>query len=365
MKKIIAVVLMLSLMVSCFVGCAKKDNTSSLFSAPVIVSESENIDDSQFAVNPLTGTKTMDKSALKLKPVAIMINNVSTAWPVQASLSKADVVYETYVEGGITRLLAVFKDIRTVGSQKIGSLRSGRYSYVDLALGHGAQFVHAGLDEDYCLPHIREVGTTTVDLNTDGSRSNVVGGNSCAERISNGLSWEHTLYTTGKDLYKKLKSSVGLKLSNEQENWMNFVEEGKEYTPDGGKAENVVIPFSGSYCTAEFKYDKEDETYYKYRNGTIQGDYGDKDAKINFENVLALYSDVTYFPDNKHVKTHLESGTGYYISRGGYKEIKWSKGAASEPLKITDSEGNEIDYNSGRTYVCFTRNSNKSSTTFQ
>lgn len=358
MKKALALILCVLTVAAC-AGCKSKKNSSSAPSAPVAVSSVAEVKPTT-VVNPLTGVADMKKDAKLLQPVAIMINNIETAWGVQSSLSKADVVYETYVEGGITRLLAVYKDIRTVGSDKIGSLRSGRYSYVDLALGHGAQFVHAGLDEVYCTPHIQEVGTQSVDLNTTADRTSVLGGNSCAERISNGLSYEHTLYTTGKDLYKLLKSKVGLKLKAEQKNWMSFVDEDKKYVPADGVCNEVTVPFSGSY-TASFVYNSKTGLYDKYRYGAPQKDYSDGE-KVSFGNVLALYTNIYTFPDGKHMQTELSSGKGYYISNGGYREINWSKGSASDSIKITDESGKEIDYNPGSTYVCFTNTSNKSAT---
>lgn len=360
-KRIFALFLIVS-MVATLVGCNKRDMMSS--SAPSLVVEEIKQEISKYAVNPLTGTETLEKDAVNLRPTAIMINNIETAWGVQASLSKADIVYETYVEGGITRLMAVFKDIRTVGDNKIGSLRSGRYSYLDLALGHDARFVHAGLDNVYCKPYINRLGTTTVDLNTTYTQGNIVGGNSCAARIPNGLSLEHTLYTTGNKLYKLLKSSADMKLSEPQENWQNFVSEDNKYVPADGECKKLYVPFSSMY-TAEFKFNSKTGSYDKYRYGEIQKDYDNKNKEISFKNVLILYSNVTYFSDGTHVKTEMGSGEGYYVSNGGYRKIKWTKAAARDSLKITDDSGKEIDFNPGNTYVCFTNSSNKGSTTFK
>lgn len=360
MKKRILALILGVIMLTAIVGCEKKDNSSSVPSDTLSEVEEQASD---YIINPLTGTADLKASAEKLRPTAIMINNIETAWGVQSSLSNADIVYETYVEGGITRLLAVFKDIRKVGKDKIGSLRSGRYSYVELALGHDARFVHAGLDDDYCRPHISSLGTTTVDLNTTATIGSVLGGNGCAERIPNGLSYEHTLYTHGNDIFKYLKENTDYKLSAPQENWQNFLEEGKEYVPAGGVCKELYVPFSGSY-SAEFKFNEKTKSYDKYRYTTVQKDYAN-DNTVSFENVLVLYSTVTYFSDNKHVKTDLSSGSGYYVSNGGYSKIKWSKGDATSSLKITDENGNNIDYNAGKTYVCFTSTDCESGTTIK
>ena len=42
------------------------------------------------------------------RPIAVMIDNHSDAWP-QANINKAYLVYEIVVEGGETRLMALYK----------------------------------------------------------------------------------------------------------------------------------------------------------------------------------------------------------------------------------------------------------------
>ena len=79
-------------------------------------------------INSLTGERTLETEAqTKLRPVAVSVNNLLPAQKVQTGLEKADIVYESYVEGGITRLLAVFKDLKSV--KQVGTVRSARYVY--------------------------------------------------------------------------------------------------------------------------------------------------------------------------------------------------------------------------------------------
>ena len=63
------------------------------------------------------------------RPIAVMIDNHSGAWP-QANLNKAYLVYEIVVEGGETRLMAVFKGQNLA---KIGPVRSSRHYFLDYA----------------------------------------------------------------------------------------------------------------------------------------------------------------------------------------------------------------------------------------
>ena len=76
----------------------------------------------------------------KTRPIAVMINNNHEAWP-HAGLQDAYITYEILAEGGITRMMAIFKDQDT---SKIGSVRSARPYYLDYALENDAIYVHYG-----------------------------------------------------------------------------------------------------------------------------------------------------------------------------------------------------------------------------
>ena len=90
--------------------------------------------------HPLTGVG-MDEDLSRLRPVAVMINDLKAAQP-QLGVSQADIIYEMPAEGGITRMVALFQSLDGVGN--LGSIRSTRAYYLELALGHDALLVHAG-----------------------------------------------------------------------------------------------------------------------------------------------------------------------------------------------------------------------------
>ena len=76
----------------------------------------------------------------KSRPYAVMINNNHAAWP-QCGLSDAYIVYEIIAEGGITRMMAIYKDKLP---EKVGSVRSARHYFIDYAEENDAIFVHWG-----------------------------------------------------------------------------------------------------------------------------------------------------------------------------------------------------------------------------
>lgn len=304
--------------------------------------------------NPLTGLSDLSSSAVGQRPVAVMVNNIKTAWSVQTGLGAADIVYETYVEGGITRLMAVYKDISK--APKIGTVRSARYSYVDLATGHDAIYVHAGLDPVYCKNRMDALKTDDFDLNTGAASAS-------GFRVDNGKAAEHTLYTSGDRLLKGLKDSRRMNLKKDTGMWMKFRAPDAPAVPGGGACTSLTVPFSSDYISG-FSYNASTKMYDKSQGGAPQKDYL-TGKQIAFKNVLVLFSKITTFDDGKHMKTDLSSGEGYYVSEGGYTAVKWKKGEAASPLKITMADGSELQANAGSTWVCFTDINQKSSVTIQ
>lgn len=84
--------------------------------------------------DPLTGAPAGSAAAGTRPALAAKIDNVDGAWP-QAGLNQADIVFDIPVEGGLTRLLAIF---HSQDVSLFGPIRSGRPVDADLLhlLGH-------------------------------------------------------------------------------------------------------------------------------------------------------------------------------------------------------------------------------------
>ena len=329
-KKVLALLLCLSLFM--LAACSKKTERLS-------VDEGEepqsSVSESSSSVNPLTGLSDIAEDKIDDRPVAIMVNNISTAQPVQAGLNQADIIYETEVEGGITRLLAVYQDVSKAGT--IGTIRSARYAYVDLAMGHNAIYIHHGQDPIYCAPHLED----TDDINISASNYGY--------RLNNGLADEHTLYTDGEKLWNGLVKDKVKTERGTSAVWASFADED---TPVALKntASAVTVPFSASYKSV-FKYDADTGVYTRYFKDNLRKDYKTGET-TEVKNVFVLLTSISDYPDGKHRKIDLDSGDGYYCTNGTYTAIKWSKGAASNGLKFTKADGTELTVNAGSSWVC-------------
>lgn len=343
MKKLLALLLCL-LLAFCVIGCGEKpaDETSSLVDN--VSSEPE------VFYNPLTGL-AIDKSLLNNRPVAVMINNAKPAQAVQAGLNSFDILYETEVEGGITRMMGVTKDIASM--PQIGTVRSARYPYLDLALGHDAVYVHAGLDKTYFAAHKKELGITTIDINSADAKYGF-------RDRSNGLASEHTLYTTGEKLNAAIDSR-SLSRTTDKNSWLKFAEVDAPATPEA-PCTSVTVPFSSSYISG-FSYDATSGKYIKNSNGNEKTDYV-TGQKLKVTNVFILFTDIQKYPDGLHVEVELNGGKGYYVSAGGYKEITWSKGGAYDALTFKNADGTEFVANAGNSYICLVKKSQETKVKF-
>jgi hypothetical protein len=91
-------------------------------------------------VNPLTGLQVDDPAVLEQLPLAVKVANMARVRP-QAGLSQADLVFEHYSEGGITRFTAIFY---TNTPKRVGSIRSGRLIDLEIPVMYDAAFAYSG-----------------------------------------------------------------------------------------------------------------------------------------------------------------------------------------------------------------------------
>jgi hypothetical protein len=96
-------------------------------------------------IDPLTGLKVDNPDNLERRPVAVKI----TTFPrsvrgYQAGLSLADVVYEYYIEDGLTRFVAVYYGN---DAERAGPVRSGRYFDEHIMRMYHSALVFVNADE--------------------------------------------------------------------------------------------------------------------------------------------------------------------------------------------------------------------------
>lgn len=283
-------------------------------------------------INSLTGIQDLAPEKELLRPVAIMIDNDRLAQNVQTGVGKADIVYETEVEGGITRLMAVFKDFQSV--EKVGNIRSARYPFIELALGHDAIYLHHGQDNTYAAPHLRDIDRIVVSENNGGKRE------------ENGAMGWQDLYGYPEKLWNTIKKNkIDTELSDSTP-WQTF---GTDIAFEKAST-TITVPFSRS-SISKFVYNPETQKYIRNNEKIQHKDYFTGES-LEFKNIFILKTTIRYYPDGKHKEVLLKSGSGFYCVNGTYVKIKWQKGTGSKQFKFTLADGTPLTVNEGNSWVC-------------
>ncbi len=330
-KKLTAIALILLLLLVS--GCSKKEEKKEGSETPPVAETEKEPEKPADSLNPLTGIYEYEGIA-KQRPVAVMINNDVRAQNAQAGLPEADIIYETEIEGGETRLMAVFQNVDKV--QNIGTVRSARWPYIDLAVGHNAIYIHRGND--------KSLNQYLTRLNRIDIHENLLG-----ERIKNGLALEHTLYTHGPILWE----GIGKRFETAQavpSTWQNFAPEKETVTLTGGVANKVTVPFSGNFKTV-FTYDAQSGLYERGFKDKTPTEYFTKET-TKVKNVVVCLSRIYTHSNGVHRLVTWGSGEGYYFTNGGYQAIKWTKENENAPLKFTNADGTPLKMSAGNTWVC-------------
>jgi len=348
MKKALFLILILLLGVFVFIGCGGVVPEEPL-PEPVVVApepepappEPEPEPEIPVFRLPLSGTVVdEDDPLLHMRALAVKIENTPESRPA-LGITRADVVYETITEGGITRFNAIFQSDMP---DDVGSVRSARNSDVTIVPQYDALFVFSGTNS-----------LVWADLGRAGNIAFLEEG------------------TAGKALYRvghkggphNLYLNIPKVLDRFEEKWHYIYQpwprgfefsdqiDTSEFT-DKDDAIEIFIPFSGSMFDVTWKYDPGNGKYMRYIGGKAQNDEGYGNNQIAADNVILL--DVKYVPapdvpgkGQTYNMNFNGSGTAIFFRDGVRIDCTWEANADHPPI-FTDLKGNPIFYKPGKTW---------------
>lgn len=292
--------------------------------------------------HPLTG-EPMDAPYDNSRPYMVMINNIRVAQP-QCGTSRADMMFEILVEGGITRMMALFTTPQ--GDTPIGSIRSLRPYYLSLARGYDAIVVHAGGSQQA----YGDLYTTGWD-HLDG----VSGANSGAyyyrvqERIDN-AGYEHSMFLNMEDA---VAYAIERECRLEHEDFEYALVFDDAPLTTGSPAAQVTVSFRGSKQTL-FDYDPQTGLYTGSQYDEIWAD-GNDGTPQTFRNLIVLQADAWTVDDYGRLAMDLTGkGDGLLIRDGHCIPIVWSRETESDPFYYSLADGSPAALGVGRSYVAIT-----------
>lgn len=274
------------------------------------------------------------------RPYAVMINNIKTVWGYQSGLQDAYMVYEIIVEGGYTRLMALYKD---KSLDRIGSVRSSRHYFLDYALENDAIYVHFGWSPQ-AQSDMSSLGVNNI---------NFMSYSGYTRDKSLGLASEHTAFTTTTDIMEGA-SYYGYRTTTEEKPLLDYSVKSVDLSNMEGAipANKIYIEYSNSRSTS-FEYDSVNKVYNRFQNDIIHKDYV-TGLQYTAKNIITYQvENYTIRGDDKGRQTldNIGSGTGWYISEGYAVPITWKKSSRSSKTIYKYADGTEIKVNDGNTYI--------------
>ena len=247
------------------------------------------------------------------RPIAIMIDN-NVGNNAHVGLQDAYLTYEIIVEGGLTRIMAIFKDVNT---SVIGPVRSSRHYFLDYALENDAIYAHYGWST-YAENDIKALGVNNINgLYDKGYYRNY------------NVAAPHNVFTSIEDLYN-VSTSKGYSTTSNNYSLLNYTPDDVNFdaTSDLLTANNVSMSYSYREVRS-YSYDATNRYYLRYMNNSPHTDR-DSGEVYHYKNIIIMkVNNSTLDSYGRQDLDTVGSGEGYYIANGYAIPITWSKASRS------------------------------------
>jgi len=297
-------------------------------------------------VNPLTGEKMESAEVLDRIPIAIKVSNSPEVRP-QSGLNSADLVFEHFAEGNITRFTTVFYGKEP---EQVGSVRSGRLIDLEIPAMYGALFGYSG----------SSAGVKERIRNSDLFPTYIAApdfgvGQPYFYRVpQEGKAFEHTLFTDPAVL-RQLANEREINKRPEFPRLMTFSE-----TPlEGGVPINYFEIDYQSSCKAGWTYDAASGRWQRSTAGVKQTDYltGETLTAANVVIVYANHIETDILEDTwggGHQSIQVQvwgTGPALVFRDGVMQNGYWERIERNHMLTFWVSEGHPIPLKSGNTWL--------------
>ncbi|OGY81672.1 MAG: hypothetical protein A3F54_01255 [Candidatus Kerfeldbacteria bacterium RIFCSPHIGHO2_12_FULL_48_17] len=291
----------------------------------------------------LDGRRVAIKDANKY-PVAVMIENLSPVRP-QAGLGQAQVVYESLVEGGITRFMAIYDLSEKI--DEIGPVRSARPYYLEWVSEYDALYAHAGGSPE-ALQAIS--GFNIHDLNQ-------IGGAQGYYWRSDSVPAPHNLFTSTELLTRAINDNKLADVEPTYTPW-TFTDDPEDNKKSTDKevqataASNISIDFSSPSYKVEYAYDATTKEYLRSNGGVPHTDKN-TEQQIRAKTVVVVsIPPVTDVGEKGRITLSIHGGGPVRIARFG--EVitgTWKKADRTARTEFFDARGEKIDLGRGNIWV--------------
>jgi hypothetical protein len=288
-------------------------------------------------VSPLTGVPISDPARQARVALIVKIDNAPEARP-QAGLIEADTVFEEQVEGGITRLAAVFQ---SADANPVGPVRSARSTDISIAseLNHPL-FGYSGANSVF-LSLVRRA--PLVDVGVDNQSS--------AYRRDNSRRAPHNLFATTTALFTHAPQNAGPPPPLFSFRAANEPLSGAGVAP----ATHLQVTFQSAVQTSIYDWDAAGGGWKRTENRTPHVDLAGR--QVAPKNVIVQF--VPYHntglvdPSGSPVPEAnlIGQGEAWLLSGGAVVKGTWTKSSPTDVTKYADAAGAPLLLAPGQTWV--------------
>lgn len=264
------------------------------------------------------------------RPLAVLLDN-ARGYP-QAGLTEASLIAEMPVEGGLTRLMAMY-DRRDPG--QVGPIRSARDYFVNLARSYDGILVHDGGSPDALAAIDRGTLPTLNAFRFGDLFSRQQGRDAPYNLYSNGVSLREAVNRLRLDRSLELRGVV------------------PRPPEDAREAQSVEVRYGGNYRSG-FGYIQELDIYRWRRNGENAVDF--RGEAVFVEAVLVASIDVRQIPDDPAGRLYipLRGGEATLHLRGRAISGRWLPAQdGGRGVTFVDSGGRPVDLRPFRIWLLF------------
>lgn len=318
-------------------------------------------------VNPLTGSPVADPAVLERRPIVAKISNAPPLVRPQAGVGQADLVFEHYAEGGLTRLSAVYYD---GAPERVGSVRSARLIDYELSAMYQAILAFSGGStgvEEY-IYGAEALGITEARL-AQGREPRPP--SDFAERAYKGVSYgppyyfrdesipvPHNLFVNPQALWN-LATADGVNTPVEL-NGMAF----DEAPPPNETGPATLLDVRYRATRAQWTYDPAAGVYLRTSDGQPHFD-ASTNQRVSAENVVVVYAN-HYFTNivesewqgSKSYSIEIQvwfEGDAVLVRDGRRYDVRWKRPARGELIYLETADGAPVPFKPGQTWFQLVR----------
>lgn len=313
--------------------------------------EASSVSNKIIFVVPKIVKRSLDGTATSLGkdngwPIGVMIDSypflAKERWEVWG-LSEASVVYNTMVEGNITRFLAVF-DSKKIKLSHIGPIRSTRPYFAEWAREYDAVLMHVG-GSPAAFEKIGKLRIRSANMLYKAQK----------------YFWRESdkVFTSSGKMEKLAKDYKIAEAKSSFQKWK--FKKDAPIAKRGRDKKSVRINFNPkeSSLNVEYKYNRQKNIYERFYRKNDYGiikemvDAANSYAPVSANNVIIqqVPKDIILDKKGRRLIETTGRGKGFLLQDGKIIKIKWEKKTASSRTIFKDLGGKEIEFNPGPIWI--------------